>query len=167
MVRFRILQLFKLGASLLELNDDNQFKSRAYDNAAFAVRQFGEPLVNMTAPELEKLPGIGKTISNKISQIANTGSYEELDRLLELTPPGLIELLRIKGLGSKKIKTLWVEAGITSPETLLQACLDNRLVDIKGFGKKTQDNIIELIHFFFENKHSIFYAEAEARVMTN
>jgi len=160
----QISKLFKLGASLLELNDDNQFKSRAYENAAFAVRQFGEPLVNMTDAELEKLPGIGKTLSNKITQIANTGSYEELDRLLELTPPGLIELLRIKGLGAKKIKTLWMEAGITSPEGLLQACLDNRLVDIKGFGKKTQDSIIELIHFFFENKNRFLYAEAESEM---
>jgi len=160
----QISKLFKLGASLLELHDDNEFKSRAYENAAFTIRQFEQPLAAMSESQLESLPGIGKNLSRKIAQIAETGSYEELDRLMELTPPGLLELLRIKGLGGKKIKTLWKEAGITSPESLLDACLNNRLVDIKGFGKKTQDNIVELIHFFFENKNKYLYAEAESEM---
>ncbi len=160
----QISKLFKLGASLLELHDDNEFKSRAYENAAFTVRQFEQPLATMTDAELESLSGIGKNLSKKISQIAQTGSYEELDRLMELTPPGLLELLKIKGLGGKKIKTLWMNADITSPESLLEACLNNRLVDIKGFGKKTQESIIELIHFYFENKNKYLYAEAESEM---
>ncbi|MGZ5243092.1 MAG: PHP domain-containing protein, partial [Bacteroidia bacterium] len=100
-------------------------------------------------------------LSKKIVQIQKTGSYEELDRLVQLTPPGLLELMKINGLGGKKIHTLWKVAGITSPEELIQACEENKLTVLKGFGKKTQENIIELIEFYFESKDQFMYAEAE------
>jgi DNA polymerase (family X) len=161
----KIAKLFKLGASLLELHDDNSFKSRAYENAAFTVRQIEAPLSEMTEAQLESFTGIGKNLAKKIVQISRTGSYEELDRLQELTPPGLLELIRIKGIGAKKTKILWEQTGITSPETLLEACKANKLVDVKGFGKKTQENYIELIHFYFESKNKYLFAEAEAEML--
>jgi len=75
---------------------------------------------------------------------------------------GLLNSSILKGLAAKKTKALWQALGIQSPEDLLKACEQNLLIDVKGFGKKTQDNIIELIHFYFENKNSYLYAEAEA-----
>jgi len=160
----QIAKLFTLAATLLELHEDNPFKPKAYENAAFIVRQIPEPLALMDEAQLESINGIGKTLSKKILQICQTGSYEELDKMLQLTPPGLIELIGIKGLGGKKVKTLWQTIGVTSPEDLLQACLDNKLVDVKGFGKKTQDNVIELIHFYYESRNKYLYAEAESEM---
>src|SRR5262245_17624425 len=139
----KIAKVFRLAADLLELHDENSFKSRAYENAAFTVRQIGEPLAEMSEAQLESYQGIGKTLAKKIVEIGRTGTYEELDKLQQQTPPGLLELMRIKGIGAKKTRTLWKEIGITSPESLLEACKEDRLTSIKGFGAKTQENFIE------------------------
>ena len=146
---------------MLELHDENPFKFRAYEKAAEEIRSYPQPLADLSEDELEQIEGIGKNLSKKIVQIQKTGSYEELDRLVQLTPAGLLELMKIKGLGGKKIHTLWKEAGITTAEELLQACEENKLTALKGFGKKTQENIIELIEFYFESKDQFMYSEAE------
>ncbi len=146
---------------MLELHDENPFKYRAYEKAAEQIRSYPEPLIDLTEDELEEIEGIGKNLSKKIVQIQKTGSYEELDRLVQLTPPGLLELMKIKGLGGKKIHTLWKDAGVTTPEELIEACENNQLSVLKGFGKKTQENILELVQFYFESKDQFMYAEAE------
>lgn len=160
-----IAKLFKLAGQLLELHEENQFKARSYDNAYFVIRQLDRPISEIPDNELEDIQGIGKTLAARIKEIKKTGSYEELDRLLQLTPPGLIELVNIKGLGAKKTRSLWKELHITSPEELLKACEEGRVASVKGFGAKTQESLVDTIHFYFESKGKWLYAEAEHEAM--
>lgn len=161
----QLSKLFKLGAALLELHEANAFKVRSYENAAQQIRSYSESLIDMSEEELEQIEGIGKNLSKKILQIKETGSYNELDELLQQTPPGLLELLQIRGLGAKKIRSIWQGLGITSPEELLMACENNMVQALKGFGKKTEENVRELVEFFFENRGKYLYAEAESEAI--
>ena len=81
---------------------------------------------------------------------------------MEKTPPGVLEMLNIKGLGPKKIATIWKEMGVESVGELLYACNENRLLLFKGFGEKTQLNVQESIEFYMKNQGSHLYAETEA-----
>ena len=157
-----IARLFRTGAQLMELHDENQFKVRAYENAASKLRGIEQPVAELSEAELEKIDGIGKNMARKIIEIKQTGTYDEYDNLLAITPIGLLSLVKIKGLGAKKIRTLWKELNVSTPEELMAACEENKLTAIKGFGKKTQDNIIELLEFYFEGRGHYLYAEAEA-----
>src|SRR5713101_8273993 len=134
--------------TLLELQGENQFRCLAYHNAARAIRQLEGDLKGIVAAgELEEIPGIGKTLQEKIATMVTTGSLPFYDELREKTPPGLLEMLRLPGLGPKKIKALYDQLGIHELEHLRQACLHGRVADLKGFGTKTQQKILEGVDF--------------------
>ena len=90
-----------------------------------------------------------------------TGKLGILNEYIEKTPPGVIEMLNIKGIGPKKIQTIWKEMGIESIGELLYACNENRLTLYKGFGEKTQANVQESIEFYQSQQGHFLYAEAE------
>ncbi len=148
-------------ARLYELHDGNPFKVKSLAGAAYNIKKIGEPLAEMSEEELFKVPQIGKSLAPKIYEITQTGSFKELDELIAQTPAGVIDILKVKGLGPKKVEVLWKQVGITSIPELLDACRENRLVEIKGFGFKTQAQILSDIEFKFSNEGKFHWAKME------
>ncbi|MCA0427050.1 MAG: DNA polymerase/3'-5' exonuclease PolX [Bacteroidetes bacterium] len=157
-----LADIFKLYADLSELHGGNPFKIKSYAAAAFRIDKFPQVLFNLSLQELESIQGIGKSIAQVIVSLnQNQGNWPELNKLIEETPEGVRQLMRIKGIGAKKVAFIWKELGIENPGELLYACKENRLAQAKGFGQKTQENIRKQIEFLFANQHKFHYASAE------
>jgi DNA polymerase (family 10) len=161
MTNKEISRFLKLTAALGELHDENPFKIKSLNNGAFQVDRAGVSLDGKTVEELATIPGIGKGIALKIAEFMERGSTEELDHFLLITPPGVVELLSVKGIGPKKVGQLWKELEIESPGELLYACYENRLIELKGFGVKTQDSIRQGLEFKISSSGKFHFAEAE------
>ncbi len=148
MVKDNIIRLFEELAFLLELNGENLFKSRAYTNAARILADFegdiGEAVQDRSLLDQK---GIGKTIFEKVSEILTTGQLSALEKMKADTPPGLLGMLKIKGLGTGRIRTIYQELGVRDIIELEYACVENRLIGLPGFGKKTQEMIQEKITY--------------------
>lgn len=130
--------------TLLELKGENPFKTRAYLNAARALESMSESLEKVIADgRLGEIKGIGEAINKKIVELVSTGKLAYYEELKAATPPGLVAMLDVPGLGPKKIKVLHDELGITSIEQLEAACKDGRVGDLRGFGARTAQNICE------------------------
>lgn len=157
----QIADILESTAKLLELHGDNPFKIKSYLNAVSKIERQEEKLEGKSKEELEKIDGIGKSLSQKIFQLLHEQTFPELDELLSKTPAGVIEIMKIKGIGPKKVAALWKELDIESPGELLYACNENRLVDLKGFGQKTQESIKKSIEFSISQKGLFHYALAE------
>lgn len=157
-----IADQFSLLSKLMDIHGENSFKARSYGAAAFTIEKLPEQLTSIPANKLSSIKGIGDSAAKKIIEIIDTGKLAALNDLISKTPPGVIEMLNIKGLGPKKISTIWKEMGIESIGELLYACNENRLLLFKGFGAKTQHNVQEAIEFYFQNQGSFLYAEVEA-----
>lgn len=151
----------KLTAQLMELHDENPFKIKSIANAAFKLDKTDLDLDGKTLQELEQIEGIGKSIAAKINELQTSESLKELTAMLEITPVGVIEMLRIKGIGPKKVRQLWKELEIESAGELLYACNENRLITLKGFGVKTQAEVKKQIEFFQSNIGKYLYASVE------
>ena len=134
-------------ATLLELKGENPFKTRAYQNAARTIETLSEPLGKLIAESrLGEVKGIGEALQQKITELVTTGRLQYYEDLKAATPPGLIAMLDLPGLGPKKIKALHDELGLDTVEALEQACQAGRIAGLKGFGEKTQTNILEGIN---------------------
>ncbi len=143
----QIGEIFIKIATLLELKGENPFKSRAYHNAARALETLNEPLDNVISENhLGQIKGIGESLQKKIAELLTTGKLAYYEELKASTPPGLVAMLDIPGLGPKKIKALHDELGVETVEQLEQACKDGKVAGLTGFGEKTQTNILEGIH---------------------
>ncbi len=151
-------------AKLYELHDGNPFKVKSLAGAAYNIKKIGEPLSELSEEDLLKVPQIGKSLAPKVYEIIKTGTFKELEDLIKETPAGVIDILRVKGLGPKKVEVLWKQVGITSIPELLDACRENRLVEIKGFGFKTQSQILSDIEFKFSNEGKFHWAKMESIV---
>ena len=144
MDREQVAQVFAEIALLLDLKGENPFKSRAYLTAARALETMEEPLEKAIAGNrLAEVKGIGDSLAKKIAELVDTGKLGYYDELKAATPPGLLEMLQIPGLGPKKIKALHDQLGIETVEELELACRGGRLAALKGFGEKTASNICE------------------------
>lgn len=152
---------FRLLAALMELHAENPFKIKSVQNASFQIDRNTQVIREMNEAEILLLPGIGKSIATKIIGLIAGNGDPELDLLLQKTPVGVVEMLGIKGIGPKKVLQLWKELEIESPGELLYACNENRLVELKGFGAKTQDAIRRTLEFRFSNSGKMLYADAE------
>ncbi len=147
MEKEQITQVLESIATLLELKGENPFKARAYVNAVRALESVSEPLEEIIAQNrLGGIKGIGNGIQKKILELVRTGKLAYYEELRAATPPGLIAMLDIPGLGPKKIKALHDELGITTVEELESACQTGRVAKLKGFGEKTAANICEGIN---------------------
>src|ERR1044071_4215833 len=134
-------------AVLLELKGENPFKARAYTTAARALEGMSEPLDKVIAEErLGEVKGIGESIQKKITELISTGKLEYYEELRAATPPGLMAMLEIPGVGPKKIKMLHDELGVETVEQLEAACKEGKVAKLKGFGEKTQANICDGIN---------------------
>jgi DNA polymerase (family 10) len=156
-----IADLLNTTSRLMELHGENSFKARSYQSASFRIDKMKLPLQNMNEEELSNTEGIGQSLGRKIFQILNTGTFPELEELLNKTPDGVMEMMQIKGIGPKKVAVLWKELGVESPGELLYACNENRLLALKGFGAKTQEQIIKSIEFKNAAKGQFLYPDAE------
>lgn len=145
----------------MELHGENPFKAKAYATAAFKLNKMRYDFSGKSPEDIESIEGIGKGISGKITELLKHGRMSELDELLKKTPPGLIGVLDIKGLGPKKVKQLWDELHVESIGELLYACNENRLVTLKGFGEKTQNQIKKSIEFGLANSNKFHFATIE------
>ncbi|MEL6987876.1 MAG: helix-hairpin-helix domain-containing protein, partial [Bacteroidota bacterium] len=150
--------------NLMELHKDNPFKIRSYKNAYLTIRKLGAPLAEMPREEIEAIKGVGKNIANKIEEIIATGKMATLDKFKDKTPPGVQEMLHLKGFGPKKIFTVWKDLGTESIGELLYACNENRLIELKGFGEKTQNELIKTLEYFIQSKDKMHYAQAQAKM---
>lgn len=148
-------------SQLMELNGDNQFKIKSLAAAAYKIRKLPFSVSKKTQEELEKIDGMGKSTVTKINELVTTGAIAEMDQLLEQTPPGIVEMLGMKGIGPKKVLIIWKELGIENIGELYYACNENRLADAKGFGAKTQEEIKKAIDFKMASSGHVLYASIE------
>jgi len=144
----RIAQVLDEMGTMLEVRGENPFRCRAYHTAAQALHNLPDDLSQMIADgRLAEVPGIGETMHAKIIQLATTNQLPAYDELRRSTPPGLVALLRIPGLGPKKIKALHAELAIESLADLRRAAESGQIAQLKGFGEKTEAKILEGIAF--------------------
>ncbi|MBC7614749.1 MAG: DNA polymerase/3'-5' exonuclease PolX [Pedobacter sp.] len=153
-----IAKTFKLLSQLMELHEENSFKIKSIANASFKLDKLPFALSDKTIEEIEKIDGIGKSISAKIVELNATSQMKELEDLLALTPPGIVEMLGIKGIGPKKIAIIWHDLKIDTVGELYYACNENRLIEAKGFGLKTQEEIRKVIEFKMAANGRFLYA---------
>lgn len=145
----------------MEIHGENSFKSKTYSIAAYKIDQLTVDLYTLSEETIFKLNGINEAIGKKILEILSSGKMKILEDLILKTPEGIFEMLKIKGLGPKKISIMWNEMGIENIGELLYACNENRLLLYKGFGKKTQENVIESIEFYLRQQGSFLFAQIE------
>ena len=152
---------FDLLAKLMDIHGENSFKTRSYSSAAFTLEKLPTQLEGLPLEKITAIKGIGEAIGKKIQEIQQTGELRLLKEYIHKTPPGIVEMLEIKGLGPKKIATIWKEMEVESIGELLYACQENRLLLYKGFGEKTQQNVRDAIEFRLRHAGSHLYAEIE------
>lgn len=157
-----IVDILELTGRLMELHDADAFRVRAYQTAAFNLDKTTENLASLSAADLVKQPGVGKMMAAKIREIVDTGRLQDLDELLTRTPEGVLEMFRIKGLGVKKIKTIWHELSIDNPRDLKIACENGQIAQIKGFGEKMQEKILQSLEFIQSQSGKVRMDRAEA-----
>jgi DNA polymerase (family X) len=156
MTKSEIATVLEQVAALLELKGENPFKIRAYANAARSLETFGGNISNLQDEEaLSKIPGIGKSIAEKIKELATTGSLSYLEELRTEFPAAILELFSISGLGAKKIKALYEQLQVSSIEQLRRACEIGRVAELPGFGETTQAKICKAIEE--RAKHSGYF----------
>ncbi len=150
-----ISRLFSLFAELLLLHQKDEGLAKLLSGAAYRLRNLQE-VEDISKGELSKL--FRPQLVKLIEELKNTGTIESLDELIQLTPAGLFEMMRIRGLGGKKLSVLWNTAKIDTLDALLEACKNNMLSGIPGFGDKTQQNIINAIEGYRSNQDRFHYA---------
>ena len=161
MTNKEISNQFTLLSKLMDIHGENSFRSKSYSVLSYKITQLNTELATLPEKDIFNLNGIGETMGKKIVEILTTGSMQSLENLIENTPAGILEMMKIKGIGPKKINLIWKEMEIESVGELLYACYENRLLLYKGFGKKTQDNVIESIEYYLSHQGSYLYAQLE------
>ncbi len=159
MTNAEIAEHFSMLSKLIDIHGENAFKSQTYSIAAHHIDKIERPLSEISQIEIASMKGLGSSIASKVCELIETGALSALRELNESTPQGVKEMLLIKGLGPKKINTVWKEMGILSIGELEYACMENRLTLCKGFGAKTQANVLEAIQFYKQNIGNYLYAQ--------
>jgi DNA polymerase (family 10) len=143
MTKKDVIQLLEKIATYMELNGENTFKVSAYRKAAQSLEIDERPLEEIE--DVTELKGIGKGVGEVIDEYRQTGESTTLADLEQEVPAGLVPLLKIQGLGSKKIAKLYKELNITDKEALQNACEQGKVSELSGFAKKTEQNILEAV----------------------
>lgn len=153
---------FSLLSKLMDIHGENSFKAKSYAIAAFTVEKLPDELSAFPKEKIFSIKGIGESAGQKIVEQLESGTLKILEDYIQKTPEGIIEMLqKIKGLGPKKISTIWKEMDIESIGELLYACNENRLTLYKGFGEKTQESVKKSIEFYLNTLGSYLYAQIE------
>ena len=151
-----ISKLFTLYAELLLLHDEDERLAALLSGAAYRLRNMTQRVASLTKETLSD--NFKPEIINIILELKKTGTVEAVDELIQLTPQGLFEMMRIKGLGGKKLSVLWKTAKIDTVDALLESCKKNKVSKIPGFGPKTQQNIINEIEAYRTSRDLFHYA---------
>ncbi|HEX4667890.1 MAG TPA: DNA polymerase/3'-5' exonuclease PolX [Chthoniobacterales bacterium] len=163
MTKEQIVEVLETIATLLELQEENPFKIRAYTNAARSIETWGGNLRELAEENrLEEIPGVGKAIAGKIAELALSGSSKYYDELRAQFPPTILELFSLPGLGAKKIKALYEKLQISSIADLAAACETGRVAELPGFGKTTQEKLCRTIENRTRNVGSYQLGEVAA-----
>ena len=151
-------------ATLMALQENsNTFEVRAYENAARAISALDGNIEQLTHEgKLKGTPGLGSTMIKRIEEIVDSGHLVWLDELRAKTPEVKLAMMRIPGVGPKKINAIYEQLHVNSIEELEQACKDDRVAHLPGFGKKTQDKILQGIAFLAQHSGRFLYPVAEA-----
>lgn len=161
MTNKEIAKAFQELGSIMELHDENPFKIRSYQNAYLTLRKVDRPLAEMSDEEIGAIKGVGAAIGAKIRELIETGKMATLEKYRAKTPEGVRDMLDIPGFGPKKIQVIWKELGVESIGELLYAVNENRLIELKGFGKKTQDDLREKLQYYLRTRDQFHYASLE------
>src|SRR5437867_2434679 len=156
-------------ADLLEIQGANPFRVRAYRNAARTLEtlpQSVNSLLGEGEKHLEDLPSIGKDLARKIVEIERTGELEFLSNLRQEVPPSLLEILRIPGLGAKRINQMWKSLGIISIDQLEAAAQSGKLDELRGFGETIKASVLKGIKEIRARSGRFRISEADAYVKT-
>jgi DNA polymerase (family 10) len=150
-------------ATLLELKEGSSpFEVRAYQNAARAVNALDGDIEQMVREgKLKGVPGLGPTIIKRIEEAVETGHIAFYDELASTTPPVKLEMVRIQGMGPKKINAIYSQLHVTSMADLVKAIEENKVAALPGFGKKTQDKILQGLAFLQQHAGRFLYPVAE------
>ena len=160
-----IASVFQQLADLLEIDGANPFRIRAYRNAARTIEGLAESvsgIVDDPARKLTDLSGIGRDLAEKITTIANTGELPQLDELRTRIPRGVVDMLGLPGMGPKKVALLFKDQSITSLDELKQAAEAGDIAKLRGFGKKTEQSILDNIDRVSEAGKRVLLADAKA-----
>ncbi len=158
-----IARIFDEIADFLEIEGENPFRIRAYQNAARTIRGLGAELKNMVAAgeDLTQLPGIGKELAAKIHEILETGTAKALIKLQERIPKTVLEILRLPNLGPRRVRVLYHDLKIKTLEQLSEAAETGRIRALEGFGEKTEKAILEAIKARAQKETRFKLAEAK------
>ncbi len=159
MDNYSIADNFSLLSKLMDIHGEDSFKAKSFASAAFTIEKLPQQLKDTAAEEIGRIKGIGSSTNKAIQEMLLTGRLSLLEGFIDRTPAGILEMLKIKGLGPKKIATIWKELEVESMGELLYACNENRLSLLKGFGQKTQENVKQSIEFYLSNRERFLYAE--------
>ena len=166
MTNKHIAAVLKDTAALVVLTGGNAFRARAFESAARTLDKMDEPAEERLAGgTLTDVRGIGEGLAAQILELTERGSFALRDELLAEIPPGLHDVLRVKGLGAKKVRRLWQDLGVTSLEDLERAAREGRLAELSGFGTKTQANVLENVQRLKEYRQRRRYADALAEAL--
>ncbi len=160
----QVAQLLEATAQLLALKEGSSvFEARAYENAARTISSLDGDITQLVHEgKLKGMPGLGATILKRVEEAIDTGHIAFYDELRANTPPVKLEMLRIAGMGPKKINAIYDQLHVTSIDELVQACKDDRVAHLPGFGKKTQDKILQGIAFLTQHADRFLYPVGEA-----
>lgn len=149
--------------TLLELQGENPFRCQAYHNASRAIQQLPGTIENLVSEgKLKDTPGIGETLLEKITTLVTTGHLSFYEDLKSKIPGGLVEMLRLPGIGPKKVKALYDQLGIDDLQKLKQGCDENRVASLKSFGAKTQQKILDGLAFLGQAGDRVRLDQAES-----
>ena len=156
-----VAELIERLGTAAELLGENPFKARAYHRAARTLRGLEEPVAELVRDgRLAELEGFGKALVEKVTIIVETGESPQLQRRMEELPAGLFDILEIPGLGVKRVRALWEKLEITNLGELEYACLENRLLELEGFGEKMQYKVLAGIDQLKRYRERRLYPEA-------
>lgn len=156
-----VAKIFQEIGTFLDLKGEKSFKVRAYNNAARIFENLQEDIGSLIEKEeLTQIKGIGTVLAEKATEFIATGELQYYDELKNSIPPGLIEMLSIAGLGTKKVNAIYQKLNVRTIGELEYACNENRLRDLEGFGKKSQENILKGIKNFKKYQDLTLYNSA-------
>ncbi|MGD0383512.1 MAG: DNA polymerase/3'-5' exonuclease PolX [Thermoguttaceae bacterium] len=169
MTNVEIAAVFEHIADLLEFQDANPFRVRAYRNAARTIHDLPESAAEILSDpnrSLTDIEGIGKDLAEKITTLVQTGSLPMLDELLAEIPQSVMAILRVPGLGPKRAAVLFHELNVANIDQLREACQQHRVRELKGFGAKSEEAILQGLDIAAEAGRRMLWADADQHVQS-